>query len=99
MSKCFPNFNPITDIERRRRQRTKFVIPATGGLLNSTVSSLIKLLFQPRRCAAQTCNDLLPNQYIRAVARPTDVCPTDLMAITQALDAMGPDAEIGRAHV
>jgi len=22
MSKCFPNFNLITDIERRRRQRT-----------------------------------------------------------------------------
>jgi len=65
--------HPITDIERRRRQRTKFVIPATGGLLNSTVSSLIKLLFQPRRCAAQTCNDLLPNQYIRAVARPTSL--------------------------
>ena len=35
---------------------------------------------------AQTCNDLLPNQYIRPVARSTDVCPTDLMAITQALD-------------
>ena len=25
-----------------------------------------------------------------------DVCPTDLMAITQALDALGPAAEIGK---
>ena len=93
MSKCFPNFTCrtsnvgvasalIRDSCHRRIKR-----------LNSTVSSLIKLLFQPRRWAAQTCNDLLPNQYIRAVARPTDVCPTDLMAITQALDALGPDAE------
>src|SRR5882672_11849822 len=93
MSKCFPNFTCrtsnvgvasalIRDSCHRRIKR-----------LNSTVGSLIKLLFQPRRWAAQTCNDLLPNQYIRAVARPTDVCPTDLMAITQALDALGPDAE------
>jgi hypothetical protein len=52
------------------------VIPATGGLLNSTVSSLIKLLFQPRRCAAQTCNDLLPNQYISR-RRSTDQSGAD----------------------
>jgi hypothetical protein len=44
--------------------------------VNSTVSSLINLLFQPRRYAAQTCNDLLPNQYIRAVARPTSLVRT-----------------------
>src|SRR5229473_8084448 len=79
--------HPITDIERRRRQRTKFVIPATGGLLNSTVSSLIKLLFQPRRCAAQTCNDLLPNQYIRAVARP-DQSGAGLFATARTLTVL-----------
>jgi len=31
------------------------------------VSSFIKLLFQLRRRTAQTCNDLLPNQYIDQV--------------------------------
>jgi hypothetical protein len=35
--------------------------------LNCTVSSFVKLLFQPTRCAAQTCYDLLPNQYIDQV--------------------------------
>ena len=67
------------------------MIPATGGLLNSTVSSLIKLLFQPRRCAAQTCNDLFPiNIFAPSLDRPVwcgTVCHgSDIAGLVRALN-------------
>src|SRR5260370_23482172 len=60
MSKCFPNVGIASVLIRDSCHRWI-------RRLNSTVSSLSKLLFQPRRCAAQTRNDLLPNQYIDQV--------------------------------